>query len=366
MILPVALTDRRPEQYYQDLHASIESALRHSTSDMLALYNEIKVLIEIENKEISFPEEYLTKEGKVYLKRLGAEYHARKFIQYIIEKKERYDLLMKNTDYSALIMSAYPQAKLVSKDRFWRESDEILKDPILVRGISSGTIIQHARSVGQDYYFIETGYLGNYRSENNATGRKVYHRIVKNEMQHSKVMDVPDDRWKSLVKFDPKLEYKGWKKTGSKILLVLPSAKPFNIFGDSRDAWIEMVMDTLKKHTDREIVVREKTRRGDRTDQNTIYDALEDDIYALVTYNSIAAVEAVQMGVPAFALYPTAAAPVCSSDLTKIETPYKPDEDKVYKWLNSIAYGQFSLEEMLTGQAWEMVLENAKRPTLDY
>jgi hypothetical protein len=93
---------------------------------------------------------------------------------------------------------------------------------------------------------------------------------------------------------------------------------------------------------------------------------LDDDIYALVTYNSIATVEAVQHGIPAFGLAPTAADPVCSNDLSQIENPRMPNEEVVYRWLCSIAYSQFSLDEILTGKAWEMVLENAQRSTLDY
>jgi hypothetical protein len=80
----------------------------------------------------------------------------------------------------------------------------------------------------------------------------------------------------------------------------------------------------------------------------------------------VAAVEAVQYGIPAFALAPTAAAPVCSSDLTQIENPVMLSEDVIYKWLSSVAYGQFSLNEILTGQAWNLVQENEQRPTFNY
>jgi hypothetical protein len=76
-------------------------------------------------------------------------------------------------------------------------------------------------------------------------------------------------------------------------------------------------------------------------------------------------VEAIQYGIPAFGLAPTAADPVCSNDLSQIENPRMPNEEVVYRWLCSIAYSQFSLDEILTGQAWQMVLENAQRPTLD-
>jgi hypothetical protein len=234
-----------------------------------------------------------------------------------------------------------------------------------LRGISSGKIANHVRDKGDDYYFIETGYLGNYRCDNNRTGRKIYHRIVKNAMQHDTIMDVPSDRWNQLVNFNPNLEYKGWKRTGSKILIVLSTDKPFNYYGHDRSKWLEKVIATLKKYTDREIVIREKASRGERTN-DTIYDALDNDIYALVTYNSIAAVEAIQYGIPAFALAPTAADPVGNKDLTLIENPNRPSEEVIQRWLHSIAYGQFSLDEIITGSAWRIVLENVQRPTFSY
>jgi hypothetical protein len=56
---------------------------------------------------------------------------------------------------------------------------------------------------------------------------------------------------------------------------------------------------------------------------------------------------------------------VCGKDLAQIENPIMPDEDKIYKWLCSIAYSQFSLDEILTGRAWELVLENEQRTTID-
>jgi hypothetical protein len=86
----------------------------------------------------------------------------------------------------------------------------------------------------------------------------------------------------------------------------------------------------------------------------------------LVTYNSIAAVEAIQYGIPAFALAPTAADPVGNKDLTLIENPNRPSEEVIQRWLHSIAYGQFSLDEIITGSAWRIVLENVQRPTFSY
>ena len=367
MILPVALVDRWPGDEYRTQHSTIESALKHSVSDLLKLRNKVELLKRLEHEWglSPIPEELITKDIKAFIKRNGGDTMGQQFIDYVVNQDALFDRCLKFTDYPAMTMAAYPDSKFIDKNQFWDNVDEIIKNPVLIRGISSGKIANVVREHGQDYYFIETGYLGNYRCDNNLTGRKIYHRIVKNSMQHSTVMDVPDDRWQQLVKFNPNLEYKGWKRTGSKILVVLPTNKPFQYYGHNRDKWIEKVERTIKKHSDREIVWREKASRGERTNA-TIYNALDDDIYALVTYNSIATVEAIQHGIPAFGLAPTAADPVCSNDLSQIENPCMPNEEIVYRWLCSIAYSQFSLDEILTGQAWEMVLENAQRPTLDY
>jgi len=262
-------------------------------------------------------------------------------------------------------MAAYPDAKFMSSYDYKRTRD-IVTDPILIRGISTGDYAKHARQHGRDYYFMETGYLGNYRSPNNTTGRKVYHRIEKNDMQQNRIMDVPGDRWNALCNFNPSLEYKGWrKKPGSKILLIMSTEKPFNYYGDDKDTWVAETIATLTANSDREIVVREKAGRAERTN-DTIYDALNDDIWAVVTYNSVAAVEAIQSGIPAFSMAPTAASVVSSTDLTQIETPPRPDKELIQRWLWSLAYGQFSLNELLTGEAWRLVQENDGRSTLDY
>lgn len=364
MILPTALVDRWPSEAYQKQHDTIESALKHSVADLLSLHHEVKMLRRIENEFglAPIPDYLLTKELRQHIKRTGGDMLNQEYVDFIIKRAEEYDRCLKYTDYPAMVMAAWPESRFLEKQRYRDEQDSI-QGPILVRGISSGKICDDARARGLDYYFMETGYLGNYRCDNNLTGRKIYHRIVKNAMQHSAIWDVPDDRWRDLVKFNPNMRYRGWKRSGSKILVVLSTEKPFQYYGHDRDNWIRMVTDTLRQHTDRPIVFRQKASRGERTN-DTIYHALDDDVYALVTYQSVAAVEAVQYGIPVFALAPTAADPVGNKNLSMIESPHRPDEDFVYKWLSSIAYGQFSLDEILTGQAWKMVLENDQRTTI--
>lgn len=366
MIVPNALVERWPAEEYKLHHSTIESALKHNVADALQLWHDIKILKEMEETWEATPQEALTKEGRYNIKRNGDQSLQRRATDHIVAKIDKLMRCMKYSDYPAMVMAAYPESRFYDKSRFRYEADEICERPVLLRGIANGKLGREIQARGQDYYFIETGYLGNYRCPNNLTGRKIYHRIVKNDMQHAdRIMDVPDDRYQDLVKFNPNMVYNGWRRSGERILVVLPTEKPFQHYGEDRDKWIRMVEQTIRKHSDREIVWRQKASRGERTN-DTIYDALEDDVYCLVTYNSIAAVEAVQYGIPAFALAPTAAAPVCSGDLNRIEKPVMPTEEVIYKWLCSIAYSQFSLDEIISGEAWRMVLENNERPTFSY
>ena len=348
MILPLAVVGRSPMEEYQTQHDNLVDALKHSVKDALALYYELESLrTQFKNTT--------DKDSKRYDKLLDVE---------IREKEERLFRLIKFNDYPALVMAAYPNSKFITGHDYKRLKTPVT-DPILIRGITTGDYAKQARAQGRDFYFIETGYLGNYRCDNNTTGRKVYHRIEKNAMQQSRILDVPDDRWQALCKFNPGLTYRGWRKPGSKILLIMSTDKPFEYYGHTRQGWIDSTIATLRQHTDREIVIRDKAGRGERTN-DTIYDALGNDIYAVVTYNSIAAVEAIQYGIPAFSCAPTAASTITTHDLTLIETPPRPSESVVYKWLSSIAYGQFSLNEILTGRAWSLTQENEQYPTFSY
>lgn len=332
MIVPIALAKTPPlENSKNDF---ITSVLKH-TDTVLRLYSDI---------------EKLKKENNLVLLR---------------EKYKLLSKLLPHTDHAALTIAAFPDREISSYVEFDSIKDNITK-PILVRGIASSRYMDFAKTKGLDYYFIETGYFGNYASVSNPQAKKVWHRIVKNSMQHERVLNVPNDRWKNLCKLDPRLSWPGWKKNGSKILLVAPIDKSAGHYGYTKDSWIAETISTLKSYTDREIVVREKLSRPDRTFKKTIYQALDEDIFAVVTLNSIAATEAVAYGIPAFATAPTSAKAVSLNDLSKIETPYYPDEDFVYKWTSSLAYGQFNFEEMVTGNAWRTVLENEHRETINY
>jgi hypothetical protein len=227
-------------------------------------------------------------------------------------------------------------------------------DPIILRGILKKKIIHQCWKDGRTFYYMDTGYFGNERNDANPNGWKYWHRIVKNNLQHGEIIPRPDDRFKQFnKKFNP------WKKTGNKILLAAPDDKPCRFYGIDKEVWISDTVNEIKKYTNREIVIRERApKRIDRIVTDTLQQALDKDIFALVTFNSVAAVESIFHGIPAFTLAPAnAASPVSLQDISKIDNPYYPDKDKLYAWGCHLAYGQFHINELKSGKAKELLEE---------
>lgn len=230
--------------------------------------------------------------------------------------------------------------------------------PLVMRGILKKKIIHKCWKKNRTFYYMDTGYFGNERTNNNPNGWKYWHRIVKNDLQHGDIIDRPDDRFKKFNRtFIP------WKKTGRKILIAKPDEKPCRFYDIDLDQWVEHTIEEIKKHTDRPIEVRERApHRIDRIKTDTLQQALDRDVFALVTYNSVAAVESIFHGIPVFTLAPAnAASPVSSQDLSQIDSPYYPDKDKLYKWGCHLAYGQFHITELQTGYAKVMLEKDNER-----
>lgn len=233
---------------------------------------------------------------------------------------------------------------------------EQIKDrpnPIALRSIVKTPIMEACRAQGRDFYYIDTGYFGNFGKA------KLYHRIVRNAMQNlGPIQDRPEDRFlltgAQLVPFSNQKK----KHKGSRILVCPPSEKAMrNGWGLDLQTWLHETVDTIRQHTDRKIVIREKKSRTDRQLHDTMQDALADDIYCVVTYNSIAAVEALMYGKPVFALGPNAAHHFAKHDLSEIEDPLIPDDGELRNFFCHLAYCQFTKAEMMNGTAWSILSE---------
>tara|TARA_R110002111_G_scaffold61351_3_gene102025 strand:- start:10 stop:1398 length:1389 start_codon:yes stop_codon:yes gene_type:complete len=225
-----------------------------------------------------------------------------------------------------------------------------LNVPVVVRGIAKKKVMHKCIADGRNFYYIDTGYFGNGKT-------KLYHRITKNGLQFNLPIwkDCPDDRF---LKTDTALH----KRTnGRSILLCPPSQKALTYWNVDLQEWLDSTVAEIKLHTDRPIVIREKQSRHLRANVNTMKMALADDVHCMVTYNSIAAVEALILGKPVFTMGPNAAEPLANTDLSKIEEPMMPVIDRVRQLCCNLAYNQFTSAEMIDGTAWSMLGDNYSR-----
>ena len=229
------------------------------------------------------------------------------------------------------------------------------------RGIVKGKHIHQHWQDKKDFYYIDTGYFGNFISPGNPGGRKLFHRIVKNDVQKHWLENRPGDRWQEICKIDPRYQWTGWKKNGNKILIIVPNRKSCIFYGydtepyaNGEKPWLIKTIETIKKHTDMEIIIREKGSRSGRQ-HHSIFDALDQGVFATVSFNSIAAIESIAYGVPAFVTVPCAASPLALTDFSQIITPFYPDESLVQQHCASLAYGQFTGEEIANGTAWKLL-----------
>ena len=230
--------------------------------------------------------------------------------------------------------------------------------PLVVRGVIKKHHVEQCIKDHRDFYYIDTGYFGNFPSSSNPSGKKIYHRVVKNENQHSKIKKYPDDRWKKIINDNPKLKWTGWKNYNKKILLVMPNPKACRYYNFDYDTWVNQTKTDIAKYSDLPVEVRIKGSRSARNHEYSIYDAFDSGVYATVAFNSIAALESVLYGIPAFVSVPCAATPLASTDLSQLSNPFKPDTDLIYKHACTLAYGQFTLEEIKNGTAWKISQNN--------
>ena len=226
--------------------------------------------------------------------------------------------------------------------------------PIVLRGILKHKIMKRCWTDQRSFYYIDTGYLGNLPNPRNPHGWKFYHRIVPNDLQHTNIRPRPDDRWRKLAQDLPRRRY------GRRIIVAAPDEKPCRFYGIDQQRWIQDTMTALKDATDRPIVLRHRTaNRSERVVHDPLRNVLQDDVHALVTFNSNAAVESIMAGVPAVVLAPThAAQPVASNDLADIDNPVWPDPDKLHAWACHLAYGQFHVSELRDGTAYRILNED--------
>ena len=160
-----------------------------------------------------------------------------------------------------------------------------------------------------------------------------YFRIVFNDYMHSGEGNFPDDRLRKLnLNFSEKL------KSGNHIIV----SEPLGFFSkqqeDDNKNWLSETLAIIKQKTDRKIIVHNKFSKDP-------LDLLLKDAWAFVSLQSTAGFKAMQLGVPAYFTNPK------MKNMNKLEDIEKHEIN--YSIFNNLAYGQWTLEEIRSGEAWD-------------
>lgn len=169
-----------------------------------------------------------------------------------------------------------------------------------------------------------------------------YYRWHVGSFQMNRIRDVPPDRWLSRKASSC---VRPWQKDGRHVVVAAPT-RTYGRFHNTRD-WIADTIDTLARVTGRQLVIRDKEQCRTRPLSLDLEGA-----HCLVTHGSNTAVEAAILGCPVFVDKSSAAMLVGKSDLKEIENPAYPDRSK---WFHSLAYSQFSEQELVDGTLWRLL-----------
>jgi len=230
----------------------------------------------------------------------------------------------------------------------------LLPGDVFMYGALRGLLptLNQAKREGRTWYYADNGYFKSGKTENS------YFRITRNALQHDGSGDLPfprhlaRERWKKLG-----LQIQPWRRLGAHIIVCPPGRLFGATFGFSADDWLAQTLATLRKHTKRELRVRQKMSWND-VKPRMINRPLADDLqgaWALVTHSSNSAVEALLAGVPVFCTASCGASALAQTDLSLIEAPLIHDNRP--HWAAVLASNQWSLAEMKKGLAWEMLNE---------
>lgn len=150
----------------------------------------------------------------------------------------------------------------------------------------------------------------------------------------------PSNRWVKLG-----VNMKPWRTGKGKVLIVLPSERSASRAGLNVSTDLDRIMAFLPNVTRRHIEIRPKVQNRQRSNLAGEFKST----YALITWNSIAAVEAAIAGIPIFLLSSSVAQAVANRDLRFLENPRLPDRQQ---WANNIAFHQWNRDELKGGHPW--------------
>jgi len=175
---------------------------------------------------------------------------------------------------------------------------------------------------------------------------------------------VDPQRWNT-ISANLNISLKDWRKNGDHILICLQRLGGWSMKGLDSIVWLDSVIKSIRKHSDRPIVVRPhpndkkikavlKVKHPKVTISNR--SNIKEDLisaWATVVYNSSPSVVSNIEGVPVFLTDPeprnSQSFDVSNTDISKIENPSMLDRSQ---WIEKISMCHWNFAELRSGEAW--------------
>ncbi len=220
----------------------------------------------------------------------------------------------------------------------------------------SAPIFQAYRAAGKQAVFIDKGYA---RIRGGPLGT-LYWRVSVNAFQpleYFQKVRHSSARWDSLgVTID------GKRRSGQNILFAGSSQKfcTWQGLGDATK-YAEKVLAGIGKYARRPIIYRPKPSWTDAVPVDSFgyspptekFQVELANAHVLVTYGSNACFEALINGVPTIVLGDGVTRPLSDTSLEAVERPRYPSAKEVHQLAYDLAYCQWTLEEMTSGETWQ-------------
>jgi hypothetical protein len=175
---------------------------------------------------------------------------------------------------------------------------------------------------------------------------------------------IDPQRWNT-ISANLNISLKDWRKNGNHILICLQRLGGWSMKGLDSTVWLDSVIKSIRKYSDRSIVVRPhpndkkikavlKVKHHKVTISNR--PNIKEDLFnawATVVYNSSPSVVSNIEGVPVFLTDPeprnSQSSDVSNIDISLIENPMMLDRSQ---WIEKISMCHWNFEELRSGEAW--------------
>ncbi len=206
----------------------------------------------------------------------------------------------------------------------------------LIRGAKE--IMLETKKAGYNFFHVDNAYFG----------RNAYYRVTLNALQLSQLPNkVIDNRYRVILSQLNK-NILPWKTKRNGPIVLCPSSNFLYEFYESNlDFWIQNTISKIRYFTDRPIIIRHKELIPKDDIDSDISDA-----WCVVTHVSAAGLDALRLGIPVVTTGICASSPL-ATPIDKIDCPLLPDGREIL--FSYLAWGQFSLEEMLQNNIPDLV-----------